>query len=170
MDLVKLNTEKFKEAAAPTDLEVGDECEVTRTGYTLPRIARITKIDTDGAGVTYYDVEWLSHMEHVYYQHETAEDKAEDEAEDVDGESGECNVRADRVSARACDILALFTKEEMLQYKAWRCLVEILVLLQPSSAAAERVFSLLTTLFSKAQRSTLQKFIFTAIAQRMHDR
>ena len=155
--------EKFKEAAAPTDLEVGDECEVTRTGYTLPRIARITKIDTDGAGVTCYDVEWLSHMEHVYYQHETAED----EAEDVDGE---CNVRADRVSARACDILALFTEEKMLQYKAWRCLVEILVLLQPSSAAAERVFSLLTTLFSKAQRSTLQKFIFTAIAQRMHDR
>jgi hypothetical protein len=42
--------------------------------------------------------------------------------------------------------------------------------LQPSSAAAERVFSLLTTLFSKAQRSTLQKVIFTAIAQRMHDR
>ena len=57
----------------------------------------------------------------------------------------------------------------MLQYKAWGDLVEILVLLQPSSAAAERVFSLLTTLFSKAQRSTLQKFIFTAIAQRMHD-
>jgi len=112
-------------------------------------------------------VEWLSHMEHVYYQHETAEDEAEDEAEDVDGE---CNVRADRVSARACDILALFAKEEMLQYKAWRDLVEILVLLQPSSAAAERVFSLLTTLFSKAQRSTLQKVIFTAIAQRMHDR
>ena len=98
---------------------------------------------------------------------EEAEDEAEDEAEHVDGE---CNVRADRVSARACDILALFTEEKMLQYKAWRCLVEILVLLQPSSAAAERVFSLLTTLFSKAQRSTLQKFIFTSIAQRMHDR
>ena len=80
------------------------------------------------------------------------------------------NVRADRVSARACDILALFANEEMLQYNAWRCLVEILVLLQPSSAAAERVFSLLTTLFSKAQRRTLQKFIFTSIAQRMHDR
>ena len=132
--------------------------------YTRPRIARVTKIDTDGAGVTYYDVEWLSHMEHVYYQHETAEDEAEDERD------GECNVRADRMSARACDILALFAKEEMLQYKAWQGLVEILVLLQPSSAAAERVFSLLTTLFSKAQRSTLQKFIFTAIAQRMHDR
>ena len=34
--------EKFQAAAAPTDLEVGDECEVTRPGYTLPRIARIT--------------------------------------------------------------------------------------------------------------------------------
>ena len=146
------------------------ECEVTRPGYTLPRIARITNIHTGGAGVTSYDVEWLSHMEHVYYQHELAADAAADpagQAEDVDGE---CNVRADRVSARACDILALFANEEMLQYNAWRCLVEILVLLQPSSAAAERVFSLLTTLFSKAQRRTLQKFIFTSIAQRMHDR
>ena len=83
-------------------------------------------------------MEWLSHMEHIYYQHETAEDEAENEAEDVDDErDGECNVRVDRVSARACDILALFAKEEMLQYKAWQGLVEILVLLQPSSAAAE---------------------------------
>ena len=152
--------EKFQQAAMPTELDINDECEVIRPGYSVPRIAVITNIETDYNGVKFFHVKWLSHMEHIYYQDENA----------VEEEGGVYIVAAERVSPQADSILELFAREEMQQYKAWQRLVKILVLLQPSSAAAERVFSLLTTMFSKKQRRTLQKFIFTAIAQRMHRR
>ena len=52
----------------------------------------------------------------------------------------------------------------------WMELVKILVLLQPSSAAAERVFSQLAGMFSKSQMSLLQDTMWIVIALRFHDR
>ena len=53
---------------------------------------------------------------------------------------------------------------------AWYELAKILVLYQPSSAAAERVFSMLARLFSKQQLSLLQNNIWIVLALRFHER
>ena len=55
-------------------------------------------------------------------------------------------------------------------YKDWVDFVEILVLLKPSSAAAERVFSQLAQMFTKQQMQLNQRWIFICIALRYNKR
>ena len=115
-------------------------------------------------------------MEHIYYAdmvpnaEEAAVDPddglvvlSDDESDDEGahgpsrGLSEETEVPTHRIRPRVRNILGLFGKE-------------ILVLLQPSSAAAERVFALLASMFSKKQRKLYQKTLFGTIARRMHKR
>ena len=56
------------------------------------------------------------------------------------------------------------------EFPEWLELVKILVLLQPSSAAAERVFSQLAGMFSKNQMHLLQDTLWIVIALRFHNR
>ena len=51
-----------------------------------------------------------------------------------------------------------------------RCTVEKLVFVQPSSAAAERVFSLLVTIFGSQQHNALEDMIEAALMLRVNDR
>ena len=48
--------------------------------------------------------------------------------------------------------------------------VQKVVLLQPSSAAAERVLSLLVTMFGDQQHDTLEDYIEAALMLRVNDR
>jgi len=126
-------------------------------------------------------------MEHIYYADmANAEEAAvdpddglvvlDDESDDEGahgpsrGLSEETEVPAHRFRPRMRNILGLFVKENMEAYTEWLKLVKILVLLQPSSSAAERVFALLASMFSKKQRKLYQKTLFGTIARRMHKR
>ena len=112
-------------------------------------------------------------MEHIYYAdtvpnaEEAAVDPADglvllsDDESDDEGAHGpsrglseETEVPTHRIRPRVRNILGLFGKENMEAYTEWLKLVKILVLLQPSSAAAERVFALLASMFSKKQRKS----------------
>ena len=53
---------------------------------------------------------------------------------------------------------------------SWSAAVEKLVLVQPSSAAAERVFSLLVTMFGDQQHDALEDMIEAASTLRVNDR
>ena len=53
---------------------------------------------------------------------------------------------------------------------SWSAAVEKLVLVQPSSAAAERVFSLLVTMFCDQQHDTLEDMIKAALMLRVNGR
>ena len=52
----------------------------------------------------------------------------------------------------------------------FRCTVEKLVLVQPSSAAAERVFSLFVTMFGVQQHDALKDMIEAALMLRVNGR
>lgn len=53
---------------------------------------------------------------------------------------------------------------------SWSSAVLKVVLVQPSSAAAERVFSLLVTMFGDQQYDTLEDYVEAALMLRVNDR
>lgn len=53
---------------------------------------------------------------------------------------------------------------------AWSSAIQKLVVVQPSSAAAERAFSMLTTMFGEQQHDALEDYIETSLMLRVNDR
>lgn len=53
---------------------------------------------------------------------------------------------------------------------AWSSAIQKLVVVQPSSAAAERAFSMLTTMFGEQQHDALKDYIETSLMLRVNDR
>ena len=53
---------------------------------------------------------------------------------------------------------------------AWSSAMQKLVVVQPSSAAAERAFSMLTTTFGEQQHDALEDYIETSLMLRVNDR
>ena len=52
---------------------------------------------------------------------------------------------------------------------AWSSAIQKLVVVQPSSAAAERAFSMLTTMFGEQQHDALEDYIQTSLMLRVND-
>ena len=52
---------------------------------------------------------------------------------------------------------------------SWSFAVQKVVLVQPSSAAAERVFSLLVTMFGDQQHDALEDYVEAALMLRVND-
>lgn len=52
----------------------------------------------------------------------------------------------------------------------WSSAIQKLVFVQPSSAAAERAFSMLTSMFGKQQHDALEDYIETSLMLRVNDR
>ena len=80
--------------------------------------------------------------------------------EDADDEK---KVPHDRIKPHMKDLLTYYYGMRN-DFPTWYEFVSLLVLLQPSSAAAERVFSQLSGIFSKQQGRLLQSGIWVAIA------
>ena len=78
-------------------------------------------------------------------------------------------VTSNRISLKIENYVQYY-KDIERECPAWYELAKILVLYQPSSAAAERVFSMLARLFSKQQLSLLQNNIWIVLALRFHER
>ena len=53
---------------------------------------------------------------------------------------------------------------------AWSSAIQKLVVVQPSSTAAERAFSMLTTMFVEQQHDALEDYIETSLMLRVNDR
>lgn len=61
------------------------------------------------------------------------------------------------------------TKNFNLNNTHWSSLVKKLLLIQPSSASAERVFSLLTNAFGSQQESALQDYLEASVMLRYNN-
>jgi len=127
-------------------LVVGSICHVTCDTQQIPRVARVTKKGPDTFSVKY--------LGEIFNEDDSTE---------------EDDVQAERVVP---DIESFYQYFVTLGegYKDWVNLVEVLVLLQPSSAAAERVFSQLAQMFTPQQMKLNQKWIFICIALRFNKR
>ena len=132
---------------------IGDIVDVRYEGYPVPRVAKITAIP--GIESATYSVEYKGRR-----KHDTA---------DKDEEDG---VVPERILRKVDDFLEYYVNvcKIDIKFKVWLELVEIFVLLQPSSAAAERVFSQLAGRFSKQQLALIQDSIWTTIALILHKR
>ena len=127
-------------------LVIGSTCHVSCAGYAVPRVGRVTFVGADT-----YNIKYLGDSFKV----------EQDETEDA--------VIADRVTPLIECYLEYYYNLGR-GYEDWVNLVEILVLLAPSSASAERVFSQLAQMFTKQQMSLNQRWIFTCIALRFNKR
>jgi hypothetical protein len=129
-------------------LEIGDKVMVRCANHPVPRAAEVKAVPMIAG-------DKIS----VEYKGQKKE-QTEPDTDDVDPE---------RVILPVKDFLKYFhlLREE---FPEWLELVKILVLLQPSSAAAERVFSQLAGMFSKNQMNLLQDTLWIVIALRFHDR
>jgi hypothetical protein len=132
---------------------IGDIVDVRYEGYPVPRVAKITAIPS--IETTTYSVEYKGRR-----KHNTA---------DKDEEDG---VVPERILRKVDDFLEYYVDvcNIDIKFKVWLELVEIFVLLQPSSAAAERVFSQLAGRFNKQQMALIQDSIWTTIALILHKR
>ena len=128
----------------PERLEVGDTCDVHCLGYALPRVASIVAKGDDT-----FDVKFLGES-FVY-------------GAPVD----EIGVEFERVTPQVDSYVTYF---EDYGDGDWLKLTEICMLLQASSADAERVFSQLSQMFTKQQMKLNQKWIFICIALRYNKR
>jgi hypothetical protein len=81
------------------------------------------------------------------------------------------NIRASCVGELPFSVLYYF-KQKKAKFPAWFAAAKILALMQPTSAAAERVFSLLEAYFAKGGRrgSSLADLISTTIKMKYHGR
>ena len=127
-------------------LVVGSICHVTCDTQQIPRVARVTSKGQDTFSVKF--------LGEIFNEDDSTE---------------EDDVQAERVVP---DIESFYRYFVDLGegFEDWVNLVEVLVLLQPSSAAAERVFSQLSQMFTPQQMKLNQKWIFICIALRFNKR
>ena len=133
--------------------KIGDIVDVKYKGYPVPRVAEITAIP----GITNdtYTVKYKGKLTHSKTDHKIEE-----------------NVSPGRITRKVDDFLEYYYEATLvdIDFTVWLELIEIFVLLQPSSAAAERIFSQLAGRFSKQQMSLIQNSIWTTIALIFHKR
>jgi len=129
-------------------LKIGDKVLVRCMNHPVPRAAEVMGVP-------------MIHGDKISVKYK-GQKKDESDLEEED-------VLPGRVILPVRDFLKYF-HEIRDEFPEWMELVKILVLLQPSSAAAERVFSQLAGMFSKSQMSLLQDTMWIVIALRFHDR
>ena len=69
-----------------------------------------------------------------------------------------------------CQIVGAWWKSVARELPAWSSAIQKLVVVQPSSAAAERAFSMLTTMFGEQQHDALEDYIETSLMLQVNDR
>jgi hypothetical protein len=140
---LKNEHEKF---TLESEIEVNEIVEVEVANYAIPRIARVTSITNDGNN---FNVEFIGKI-----------NNNEDNAD-----LRENNVPRIRVDKQITSYLSYYNSLRS-QFPNWFRLICIVVLFQPSSAAAERVFSQMTAMFRKNQDGTYQDSVWATCALR----
>ena len=132
-------------------LAPGDDIVLVKcNGHDLGRKAKIKAIQTNNK----YEVKFLGRKK-------------------VDGDGDYGTIEKKDLTRYIDDFLAYYEKlsnDDPDKFEKWYDLVSIMVLLQPSSASAERVFSMLAQLFHSNQERMLQVNIWIVLALKYADR